>query len=144
VSLNLDPFGGTPACHILVEKLNRTDDRLLARDIVVAFNRYFETMGELLKLNNPSRDIMMRMWYEKVNAESKPNFEPRLEAHGIPYSYFHNILTHRLRQQRDHGALLEKFRDEDRDHAEILYALRMMAKYRATGNEEYLVDENQI
>ena len=134
MSLNLDPgtFGGTPACHILVEKLNATGDARLAHSVVRRFNSYFETLGELLKLNNPTRSVMIKMWYEHVDAEAKQELEPRLEEYKIPYSYFHNILLHRRRQAQDHGAILEKFRSDDRDHADILYTLRMLAKSGAT------------
>lgn len=134
MSLNLDPgtFGGTPACHILVEKLNAAGDGPLASAVVRRFNQYFEVLGELLKLNNPTRSLMIKMHYEATDAEAREVLEPRLESYNIPYSYFHNVLLHRRRQAQDHGAILERFRREEREHADILHALRMLAKSGAT------------
>ncbi len=134
MSLNLDPgtFGGTPACHILIEKLNATDDAKLASSVVRRFNTYFETLGELLKLDNPTRDLMIRLWFEKIDGEARQELEPRLESYDIAYSYFNNILNHRKRQAMEHGALLEKFRGDETEHNEILLQLRLLAKSGAT------------
>jgi hypothetical protein len=128
--LNLDPgtFGGTSACHILVEKLNEVGDERFANAVIRRFTQYFETLGELMKLNNPSRDVLMKLLFDQTVQEAEEILKPRFEEHGVPFSYFHNILTHRRRQAHEHGLLLEKFRGEDKDHNEILLALRGLAK----------------
>jgi hypothetical protein len=133
--LNLDPgtFGGTNACHILIEKMNATDDAKFAAAVVGRFNAYFEEIGELLKLNSPTRNRMIELAFKSRYAEALEVLAPRFEAYGIPFTYFHNIMLHRRRQAEDHGKLLEKFRGEDREHNEVLYALRMLAKAKATG-----------
>lgn len=133
--LNLDPgtFGGTKACHVLVDLLNKADDKILAKNVVSAFNKYFETVGELLKLDNPTRDIMLRLWLEDTMVRSQvPNgLKEKFDRNGINFTYFHNILLHRMRQAMDHGALLEKFRGKETEHHEVLYELRMLAKAKA-------------
>jgi len=140
LSLNLDPgtFGGTKACHILIEMLNATDDRQFAQKVITRFNKYFETMGELLKLDNPTRAYLIRLHFEETVKISEESLKPDFDRLGISFSYFNNILIHRRRQQENHGELLEKFRAENREHHEILYALRKMSKLNK------LVDQNQI
>ena len=128
-SLNLDPgtFGGTKACHILVEKLNAAGDPVFANAIISRFNKYFETIGELMHLDNPTRDIMLKLWLKEMERTSEV-LRPKFERYDINYSYFHNILMSRMRQGFEHGALLEKFRGKNTEHQEVLYELRMLAK----------------
>jgi hypothetical protein len=137
-------FGGTKACHILVEKLNRADNRMFTKAVVSRFTKYFETLGELLKLDNPTRTIMIDLWYDETMRLAEISLKPSFEKHGIDWSYFPNIMNYSLRQQKDHGDILEKLRGHDDNvyHAQILYELRMLAKAeRENGKVEDLVDE---
>jgi hypothetical protein len=130
--LNLDPgtFGGTKACHILVEMLNRSDDLTTSKSVVTVFNKYFAAVGELLKLDNPTRDQILQLYLEDTirRCEVPNGVRQKLEKNNINFTYFHNILTSRMRQASEHGALLEKFRGKDLEHSQILFELRMLAR----------------
>lgn len=140
VSLDKGTFGGTKACHFLVDMLNEHNDHRLAASVVSAFNHYFSGLGEMIKLDNPHRDTLMKIWLERAQGFAKTMWE----KHGIDptiytatgerntatlVSLFDNVLHHRHRQASEHGQLIQKFRDKDMEHAEILQALRNLAKY---------------
>lgn len=138
VPVNMDrgTFGGTKACHHIVDMLNEHNDHKLAASVVTAFNYYFSGMGEMLKMDNPHRETMMKMWFERAKEHAKnmwvnhgidPNIYSSSSATIV--SLFDNVLHHRFRQATEHGQLLEKFRGKDMEHAEILQSLRNLAKY---------------
>ena len=140
VKLDKGTFGGTKACHYLVEMLNEYNDHRLATSVVMAFNHYFSGMGALIKLDNPHRDTMMKMWLVKAQISAKEMWTHHGIDPTIPtvkgerntatlVSLFDNVLHHRYRQASEHGSLIEKFREKDMEHAEILQALRTLAKY---------------
>ncbi len=140
VKLDKGTFGGTKACHYLVDMLNEHNDHRLAASVVSAFNSYFSGMGELIKLDNPHRDTMMKMWLVRAQDMAKSMWanhgvDPTIftASQGVGsatlVSLFDNVLHHRYRQASEHGLLIEKFRDKDMEHAEVLQALRNLAKY---------------
>lgn len=133
IPLKLDPgtFGGTAACRVLTEKLNATGDRKFAVRVVVAFNDYFNGLNQMLKLDNPIRDRVIKSWFEEHMAYAVGTLKPQFDEREVGFSYFENVLHHRRRQAQEHGALLEKFRGEDTDHAEIILQLRALAKAQA-------------
>lgn len=141
VQLDKGTFGGTKACHFLVDLLNEHNDHMLAASVVTSFNHYFAGIGELLKLENPTRETMMTMWFERAREHAKTmwtnrGIDPTIYVattgqrnSATLVSLYDNVLVHRYRQASEHGQLLEKFRGKDMEHAEILQALRNLAKY---------------
>lgn len=139
VNLDKGTFGGTKACHFMVDLLNEHNDHRLAAAVVASFNHYFSGLGEMLKLDNPLRETLMKIWLHRAQEHAKSMWL----AHGMDptittadgnreatlVSLFNNVLHHRHRQASEHGQLLEKFRGRDMEHAEILQYLRNLAKY---------------
>jgi hypothetical protein len=143
MSLNLDlqTFGRTPACRILAEKLNRHGDAKLATAVTNVFTPYFGGLREMMKLNNPYRHTLMKMWFDAANEKAKTVLEERLAAADIPFSYVTNIIHHKFRQASEHSAIIEKFNgdEHERDYKAVLDKLVDMDRRR-----DYLVDQNQI
>lgn len=140
VNLDRGTFGGTKACHFLVDMLNEHGDARLAAAVVASFNNYFSGLGEILKLDNPHRDTLLKMWLTRAQDYAKTmwnnhGIDPTIFSAGgqrdtkTIVSLYDNVLHHRYRQTMDHGHLLEKFRERDLEHSEILLALRNLAKY---------------
>ena len=109
MSKPLDPgtFGGTPACHILVIKLNNAGDANLANSLIRRIQKHSYYLGEAMKLDNPLRDSFMKMFHEQVLNEARKTLTPRFEENGIEFSYFENVLTWHFRHAKESGALLE-------------------------------------
>lgn len=128
LNFDLATFGGTPACRILMEKLNETGDKPFVTSVINRFSKYFEVVGELQKLDNPTRITMLKLWLETNYQDGRRFFAEKFEKYGIEFTYYHNILTHRMRQADEHGALLEKFRGDNMEHSEILTQLNLLAR----------------
>lgn len=142
MNLHKGTFGGTKACHYLVDMLNAHNDHRLAGDVVSSFNYFFSGIGEIMKLCNPTRDTVLKMWLIRGQEHAARMFvsngldptiihqklDPENRAPTI-VSLYDNVLHHRYRQAAEHGALIEKLKGKDMEHAEILQALRNLAKY---------------
>lgn len=134
-------FGGTKASHFLVDMLNERDDPVLSRKVVGSFNHYFSGISELMKLDSPVRQTMLRIWFQRardhaVDLWTSAGIDPKIysatkdhASSATLVSLYDNVLHHRFRQADEHGELLEKFRGSDLEHAEICQALRNLAKY---------------
>ena len=122
--------------------LNAENDHRLASSVTAGFNFYFNGLGEIMKLDNPTRETVLKMWFVRAQEHAVGMFK----SHGIDptisrtrldplnrsptiVSLYNNVLHHRYRQSSEHGQLLEKFRERDAEHHEILLALRNLAKY---------------
>ena len=108
MSLNLDPgtFGGTPACHILVERLNAAGDAKLARSLIRGFDAYFAGLNELIKMRGP-RDTMINLWYKNA-LEIAEGLKDRLEEKNVTFSYVVNVLQYRAKRAKEHGEVIER------------------------------------
>lgn len=142
VNLDKGTFGGTEACHYLVDMLNAHNDHRLAGDIVSSFNHYFSGLGEIMKLDNPVRQTLLQIWFTRAQEHAVGMFtinglDPTIVRKKLNtddrtptiVSLYNNVLHHRYRQASEHGMLIEKFREKDMEHGEILQALRNLAKY---------------
>ena len=113
---NLDPgtFGGTPACHILVEKLNALGDEKLAGSVVRFMAIHIQHCKELEKVNHKTRALMLDLWkahHWNVNQVLRD----KLDASGIEATYIHNIIEGIRRRTLEYGAILDRLRGDDWD-----------------------------
>ena len=135
LTLDNGTFGRTEACRILVEKLNAYGDQRLASAVTTRFSEYFSNLKELMKLKNPTRDRMMRLWHEHSMELAQPYLRPKMEAADIAFSYFENITQHRLRQGMEHAAIIERMcaatdEERERDYKVVLNQLVEMERRR--------------
>lgn len=139
--LNLDrgTFGGTEACRFLVDMLNERNDHALAHAVISQMTAYNMGLSELLKTSGGTRETLMNTWLEMAMAKASKlwinyGIDPTVytgagKKHATVVSLYDNILKYRWRQSINHGQLLEKFREKDMEHVEILQALKNLAKY---------------
>ena len=121
--LNLDPttYGRTPACLILVEKLNGHNDARLASMVSKLLSEFSTTCRDLIRLPRRTRARMLRLALDDAQQRANDLLHERMDQAGIPYSYVHNILHHRFRQASEHANIIDRFNEDGSDEAERDY-----------------------
>lgn len=134
-TVNLDPdtFGNTPACRILVEKLNRANNAALARTVSTQLTNYFIGLREIMKMVNPTRDLCIDLWADRAKRLAEEHMLASFERHGIDLSYVRNIIHHKKRQAKLHGAIIQRFNEDSEDHGDWKLVLMKIQEVERRG-----------
>jgi hypothetical protein len=116
-------FGGSKAALVFYEQMMRAGGKATYLQLGAIFARYGSGLNEMMKMNNPHRDLTMRWWYGEFTKEVAP-FEGSVVALGVHFSFVDNLLQHRLRQSMENGAIIEKLKDRDPDWSYVVAELR--------------------
>ena len=82
MTLNLDPgtFGRTPACQILVEKLNAHGDENLAASVSRVLAHYFTGLRDLIRVSYKTRYTIMKMWRDRYLVYGQQQLKHRFDG----------------------------------------------------------------
>jgi hypothetical protein len=94
----------------LVQALKQQQSDAAARHTIRHFNRYTEGLSEIANLNNPTRDEVLLMWHRETLYKAKDKLLVLYDKANLPFHEYENILMHKLRRAREHGAILERMR----------------------------------
>jgi len=109
----LDPgtFGGTPACHILVEVFNKIDDQKMSSRFCKLYQIYHMGIEDILQIpSKPTRHIVLKMWFEKYRKIFEENFADFFAEHGEAVSLIYNVIGTTWKRGIRDGDVLQRLR----------------------------------
>lgn len=101
-------FGDTDAAYDMVAALNKADARKLSRKMLRHWHFYLQGLSDLMSVPGTTQKEMMIMWRHRFIETGRKQFGAEMEAIGIPYTFYINIISYRFRKALEHGGLYQK------------------------------------
>lgn len=108
VKLTDGVFGDSLAGKHLVQMLRRANDRKLVSRMSRHWDQYLQGLNDIMPARNGTQKALFHMWKDRFVQSGREQFADKFEAHGIPFTYYENVLAYRLKKAMDLGPLFQK------------------------------------